>query len=567
MNDSSNKTYIQYKQEIISCREIFLKKSLDYGASWKVSRLTSITDQMLIKINRIVTLEKVGEENSKVGDGIVTELRALVNYSFIALFKYFDVLGSNIKQKHQVEEYATAYDTYVEIALQLMMNKNHDYSEAWRDIRISSITDLMLTKIYRIKQIEDSKGKTVISENVDAGYLDILNYAVFSLIRYSELNENSETIGVSKSAHIENFKLYKKLVTHSENPKDSTLTINKSAVKNIDQYKSRNLKKSGLLSDNWNKTFILKKARATYGFNQEMKYVIELIPREKAHADETEKDNLEDLSFFQSTIPALLYKYFPYFMYERSEPISKIHMAVDYVYENKYETHPKEHYYFGIRCDTKTTEAYSFIGVRAYRKDDSNIFDIASKFFQKRDQYKEPVISTEKSKDNIPAGNKPVVKNLDQGINENLKKSGLLSDDWNKTFVLKEDPKTHDEDDALLYEIVLTHRQESDNSINKEDLTFFQNTIPRLIRQHIPSFLSKKEGDTPNIHIAFYNAPECKNRCYNFSILVYSDSEEENESELGYVTIYQKDDPDLFQMAKEFHQKQNLGIKKEKQKE
>ena len=174
----------QYNKAIESCRDIFQKKMADYGSAWRILRTTSLTDQIFIKANRIKTLEDKGV--SKVGEGILPEYIGIVNYCLMALIQL--ELGEAADTDMQLEKAMASYGRWSKEAKSLMENKNHDYGEAWRDMRISSLTDLILMKILRIKQIEDNKGKTLISEGIDANYLDMLNYSVFALIKLDEGN-------------------------------------------------------------------------------------------------------------------------------------------------------------------------------------------------------------------------------------------------------------------------------------------------------------------------------------------------------------------------------------------
>lgn len=161
------------------CREVFAKKLHDYGAAWRILRVPSLTDQIFIKANRIRTLEM---KEALVPEGIRPEFIGIVNYAIIGLIQL--ELGFAEKPDDLTQEQALeAYDRHAEESLQLMLRKNHDYDEAWRGMRISSYTDLILTKIFRTKQIEDLGGKTLISEGIDANYMDMMNYAVFGLIK------------------------------------------------------------------------------------------------------------------------------------------------------------------------------------------------------------------------------------------------------------------------------------------------------------------------------------------------------------------------------------------------
>lgn len=162
-----------------SCRELFAKKLHDYGAAWRIMRPVSVTDQIFIKANRIRSLETKGV--SLVGEGIRPEFVAIVNYGIIGLIQLERWYAE--RDDMSAEEALKAYDKYAKEALELMLVKNHDYDEAWRGMRISSYTDLILMKLYRTKQIEGLEGKTLVSEGIDANYMDMINYAVFGLIK------------------------------------------------------------------------------------------------------------------------------------------------------------------------------------------------------------------------------------------------------------------------------------------------------------------------------------------------------------------------------------------------
>lgn len=176
------RTEQQYDHQIGRCRELFKNKVHDYGTSWRILRLKSLTDQLFIKAQRIKTLEE--KQLSKVGEGVEPEWMALVNYSIIALIQL--EYEKDTRMELPEEEVLAAYDRQAKITRDLMLNKNHDYGEAWRDMRVSSFTDLVLMKLLRIRQIENNEGFTKVSEGVDAGYRDILNYAVFALIKLEE---------------------------------------------------------------------------------------------------------------------------------------------------------------------------------------------------------------------------------------------------------------------------------------------------------------------------------------------------------------------------------------------
>jgi hypothetical protein len=154
----------------------------DYGTSWRILRISSLTDQIFIKANRIRTIQDTGQ--NKVGEGIEDEFIAIVNYCVMGLIQLD--LGHNGDGEMKVEEAIRLYDEKIKQAFELMMKKNHDYGEAWRDMRLSSLTDMIMMKILRTKQIEDNNGNTLISEGIDANYLDMLNYAVFALILINE---------------------------------------------------------------------------------------------------------------------------------------------------------------------------------------------------------------------------------------------------------------------------------------------------------------------------------------------------------------------------------------------
>ncbi len=173
-----DKTNQQYDQTISICRNIFSKKMKDYGTAWRILRPISVTDQIYIKANRIRNIEEKGI--SKVDEGIKPEFIGIINYAIMGLIQL--ELGSSGEEMPN-EKTQSLYDNYFEQAKTLMVAKNHDYGEAWRNMRISSYTDLILMKIKRTKQIEDNLGQTLVSEGVDANYLDMINYAVFALIK------------------------------------------------------------------------------------------------------------------------------------------------------------------------------------------------------------------------------------------------------------------------------------------------------------------------------------------------------------------------------------------------
>ena len=172
----------QYEAVITECRDVFMKKMKDYGSAWRILRTPSLTDQIYIKANRIRSIEEKGIQ--KVNEGIKPEFIGIVNYSIMALIQLD--LGSDEELEMDHKKAIKLYDKYFYIAKSLMEDKNHDYGEAWRNMRISSLTDIILMKLLRVKQIEDNKGKTFVSEGVDANYHDIINYSVFALIKLNE---------------------------------------------------------------------------------------------------------------------------------------------------------------------------------------------------------------------------------------------------------------------------------------------------------------------------------------------------------------------------------------------
>lgn len=172
----------QYDNVVARCRKMFVYKMKDYGPSWRILRPESVTDQMLIKAKRIRTLEINGE--SKVGEDIWPEFEAIVNYGVMGLIQLDHVITDHIDMT--TEEALALYDQYISATKQLMFDKNTDYGEAWRDMRVSSFTDIILTKLLRVKEIEKHEGKTLVSEGVDSNYQDMINYAVFALIKHDE---------------------------------------------------------------------------------------------------------------------------------------------------------------------------------------------------------------------------------------------------------------------------------------------------------------------------------------------------------------------------------------------
>lgn len=169
----------QFEHVVGICRDVYAKKMKDYGAAWRILRPASVTDQIFIKANRIRSIEMKGV--AMVDEGIRSELIGIINYGVIALIQL--ELGFSESDDITFDEALSLYNKYIETAKNLMLAKNHDYDEAWRSMRIESYTDLILMKLYRTKQIEDNDGKTIISEGIDANYLDMINYAIFGLIK------------------------------------------------------------------------------------------------------------------------------------------------------------------------------------------------------------------------------------------------------------------------------------------------------------------------------------------------------------------------------------------------
>ncbi len=172
-------TIAQFEHVIGICRELFVKKLKDYGPAWRILRTTSLTDQIFIKVNRIRSIEMKGV--SKVDEGVRSELIGIVNYGIIGLIQL--ELGYAEREDISREEAVELYDRFMTQTKNLMYAKNHDYDEAWRLMRPSSYTDIILSKVHRTKQIEDNQGVTLVSEGIDANYMDMVNYALFGLIR------------------------------------------------------------------------------------------------------------------------------------------------------------------------------------------------------------------------------------------------------------------------------------------------------------------------------------------------------------------------------------------------
>lgn len=177
-----NPTSKQYDEVISHCRQLYVNKMKDYGPAWRILRLPSLTDQIFIKAQRIRSIEQKGTQ--LVEDDLRGEFIGILNYSIMALIQL--ELGVSDKIDIGAEEATQLFDKYTGQTKELMERKNHDYGEAWREMRISSITDLILQKVLRIKQIEDNSGKTIVSEGLDANYMDMVNYAAFVLIKMSE---------------------------------------------------------------------------------------------------------------------------------------------------------------------------------------------------------------------------------------------------------------------------------------------------------------------------------------------------------------------------------------------
>ena len=179
----ANNTSTQFDEQLSKCSEIFEKKTRDYGTSWRVLRPKSLTDQLFIKAQRIQTIEEA--TTKMVDEDERSEFIGLINYAIIGLIQM------ELKEDKRIEineaEAKALYHKHAAEIKELMLAKNHDYGEAWRDMRVSSFTDLILMKLLRIKQIEDNEGKTLISEGIDAGYRDIVNYSIFALIKLSQV--------------------------------------------------------------------------------------------------------------------------------------------------------------------------------------------------------------------------------------------------------------------------------------------------------------------------------------------------------------------------------------------
>lgn len=180
MNNSTDR---QYDEAVLLCRDIFLKKTRDYGTSWRVLRPISIADQLFIKAMRIRTLQEAGEQ--RVEEDKTGEFRAMVNYGIIGLIQ-LSLSDENVTEDVAVDQVEKLYDEKAALARKIMLDKNHDYGEAWRDMSQESFVDLILMKILRIRQIVVNEGKTLISEGIDSNFVDIINYSVFALILIGE---------------------------------------------------------------------------------------------------------------------------------------------------------------------------------------------------------------------------------------------------------------------------------------------------------------------------------------------------------------------------------------------
>ena len=183
IDTSLSNTSQQYNNVLDKCRDLFLNKTKDYGTAWRVLRPTSLTDQLYIKAKRIRSIQEAGEQ--RIEEHIDSEFIGLINYSLMALIQ-LELPPSNDEWDMPYDRVAELYNGWATKTQDLMMAKNHDYGEAWRDMRVSSITDLILMKLLRVKSIENNDGKTLVSEGLDANYQDIINYAVFALILLEE---------------------------------------------------------------------------------------------------------------------------------------------------------------------------------------------------------------------------------------------------------------------------------------------------------------------------------------------------------------------------------------------
>ena len=177
-------TQLQYQSIMKKCKSLFKKKMQDYGSSWRIMRMTSLMDQIFIKAQRVRGLQT--KINRKVDEGEIPEFIGIINYSIMALIQI--ELGVSENPDLDLDEALNYYETQEKIIFELMLAKNHDYGEAWRDMRVSSLTDLILQKLMRVKHIEANSGKTIVSEGIEANYHDIVNYAVFALIHLNDFD-------------------------------------------------------------------------------------------------------------------------------------------------------------------------------------------------------------------------------------------------------------------------------------------------------------------------------------------------------------------------------------------
>ncbi len=184
----SEPTLLQYKQVIDKCREVFEAKMKDYGPAWRILRTPSLTDQIYIKANRIRSIQN--KQQQMVDEGIEDAFTGIINYAAMAIIQLEK--GPSEKPDISEEEAIQLYQQTLDKAMELMQRKNHDYDEAWRNMRLSSLTDIILMKLLRVKQIEDNQGNTLMSEGMDAGFYDIINYAVFAMILIEETKDNKK---------------------------------------------------------------------------------------------------------------------------------------------------------------------------------------------------------------------------------------------------------------------------------------------------------------------------------------------------------------------------------------
>jgi hypothetical protein len=175
-------TSVQYDQAVLECRSIFISKAKDYGTSWRVYRIISVVDQIYIKAKRIRTIQEKKEQ--KIGDSIASEFKGILNYAVIGLIQL--QLENDERQELSIEELEHLYDVHIRETKNLMMQKNHDYGEAWREMQQETFADMILARLQRIRQILSNDGKTIMSEGIDANLMDIINYSVFALVLISE---------------------------------------------------------------------------------------------------------------------------------------------------------------------------------------------------------------------------------------------------------------------------------------------------------------------------------------------------------------------------------------------